>query len=148
MGDFRALPPLLTAYIQQLSGTRGTCSLLLVIVVFVRPVLLYLQALRFIFTKFHRLCFCYMDQWHGLTMDDIRRLEEKTKHDLSVVRLDAFCKRVIKYNFCCNVVMSYQLISTASAHMLYSLVRQAPCTKAYYKTWGVCRGGGALPMQG
>lgn len=35
-----------------------------------------------IFTNFHRQVFCWMDKWHGLTMDDIRRLEDKTKKEL------------------------------------------------------------------
>lgn len=26
--------------------------------------------------------FCWMDQWHGLTMEDIRALEDRTKEDL------------------------------------------------------------------
>jgi len=38
---------------------------------------------RRIFTKFHRELFCWMDGWHGLTLDDIRKLEDKTKEDLS-----------------------------------------------------------------
>lgn len=26
--------------------------------------------------------FCWMDQWHGLTMEDIRALEDKTREEL------------------------------------------------------------------
>lgn len=29
-----------------------------------------------------RQLFCWMDRWHGLTMEDIRALEEKTKEEL------------------------------------------------------------------
>jgi len=36
---------------------------------------------RRLFTNFHRQLFCLMDKWHGLTMDDIRRLEDKTKYE-------------------------------------------------------------------
>lgn len=32
--------------------------------------------------KFHRHLFCLMDQWAGLTMADIRRLEDEAKHEL------------------------------------------------------------------
>ncbi|KAI9309091.1 hypothetical protein BJ944DRAFT_236413 [Cunninghamella echinulata] len=39
-------------------------------------------AIRGMFTKFHRQLFCWMDKWYGLTMDDIRKLEEETKKDL------------------------------------------------------------------
>jgi len=39
-----------------------------------------------IFTNFHRQLFCWMDKWHGMTMDDIRALEEKTKRDLDEER--------------------------------------------------------------
>lgn len=35
-----------------------------------------------IFTNFHRQVFCWMDKWHGLTMDDIRQIEEKVKKEL------------------------------------------------------------------
>lgn len=30
--------------------------------------------------------FCWMDQWYGLTMEDIRKLEEKTKDELDLQR--------------------------------------------------------------
>lgn len=30
--------------------------------------------------------FCWMDRWHGLTMDDIRALEAKTKEELDKQR--------------------------------------------------------------
>jgi len=35
-----------------------------------------------VFTTFHRQVFCWMDKWFGMTMQDIRRLEDKTKEDL------------------------------------------------------------------
>lgn len=38
---------------------------------------------RNLLSKFHRQVFCYLDKWHGMTMDDIRRYEEQTKHDLA-----------------------------------------------------------------
>ncbi|XP_071537191.1 phosphatidylinositol transfer protein alpha isoform-like isoform X3 [Panulirus ornatus] len=41
---------------------------------------------RRLFTNFHRQVFCWMDRWHGLTMDDIRRLEDKTKEELDQQR--------------------------------------------------------------
>uniref|UniRef100_A0A0A9YWM3 Phosphatidylinositol transfer protein alpha isoform n=1 Tax=Lygus hesperus TaxID=30085 RepID=A0A0A9YWM3_LYGHE len=37
---------------------------------------------RRLFTTFHRQVFCWMDRWHGMTMDDIRAIEEKTKEEL------------------------------------------------------------------
>ncbi|CAO3640160.1 unnamed protein product [Cunninghamella blakesleeana] len=43
-------------------------------------------AIRGMFTKFHRQLFCWMDKWYGLTMEDIRKLEEKTKQDLLIRR--------------------------------------------------------------
>nr|VZI39340.1 unnamed protein product [Spirometra erinaceieuropaei] len=39
-----------------------------------------------IFTIFHRQLFCWTDRWYGLTMEDIRRLEEKTKEELEMQR--------------------------------------------------------------
>lgn len=41
-----------------------------------------MKAERKIFQKFHRQLFCWMDGWYGLTMDDIRALEDKTKKEL------------------------------------------------------------------
>ncbi|GAA54765.1 phosphatidylinositol transfer protein alpha isoform [Clonorchis sinensis] len=37
---------------------------------------------RRIFYNFHRQLFCWMDKWHGLTMNDIRALEDQAKHEL------------------------------------------------------------------
>ncbi|XP_053955964.1 phosphatidylinositol transfer protein alpha isoform isoform X1 [Anastrepha obliqua] len=37
---------------------------------------------RRLFTNFHRQVFCWMDRWHGLTMEDIRAIEEKVKEEL------------------------------------------------------------------
>lgn len=39
--------------------------------------------------NFHFFCrqvFCWMDSWHGLTMEDIRELEDKTKEELDKQR--------------------------------------------------------------
>jgi len=32
-----------------------------------------------IFTVFHRQLFCWTDEWYGLSIEDIRRMEEETK---------------------------------------------------------------------
>ena len=32
-----------------------------------------------------RQVFCWMDRWHGLTMEDIRAIEDKTKEELDKV---------------------------------------------------------------
>ncbi|XP_071094072.1 phosphatidylinositol transfer protein alpha isoform-like [Haliotis cracherodii] len=39
-----------------------------------------------LFTNFHREVFCWMDQWYGLTMKDIRAIEDKTKEELDQSR--------------------------------------------------------------
>lgn len=36
-----------------------------------------------LFTKFHRQIFCWIDKWYGLTMQDIREIEEKTAQELA-----------------------------------------------------------------
>lgn len=41
---------------------------------------------RRLFTTFHRQVFCWTDKWYGLTMDDIRALEDKTKEELDKQR--------------------------------------------------------------
>lgn len=42
----------------------------------------YVQVYPRLFTKFHREVVCWTDSWHGMTMADIRELEEKVKHQL------------------------------------------------------------------
>lgn len=44
------------------------------------------KAERRLFTNFHRQVFCWMDRWHGLTMEDIRAIEDNTKEELDRVR--------------------------------------------------------------
>nr|CFW94246.1 Eka-PI transferase 3 protein [Euperipatoides kanangrensis] len=44
------------------------------------------KAERRIFTNFHRQVFCWIDRWHGLTMNDIRAIEEETKKELDEQR--------------------------------------------------------------
>lgn len=39
-----------------------------------------------IFNNFHRQVYCWMDRWLGLTMDDIRRIEDKTQEELDEMR--------------------------------------------------------------
>ncbi|XP_075920517.1 phosphatidylinositol transfer protein beta isoform-like, partial [Petromyzon marinus] len=39
-----------------------------------------------IFTNFHRQLFCWTDRWTGLTMADIRRMEEQTQQELDEMR--------------------------------------------------------------
>lgn len=43
------------------------------------------KAERRLFTNFHRQVFCWIDRWHGLTMEDIRALEDITKKELDTV---------------------------------------------------------------
>ena len=42
---------------------------------------------RRIFLNFHRQVFCWIDRYHGLTIEDIRQLEEKTKRELDEVNI-------------------------------------------------------------
>lgn len=44
------------------------------------------KAERRLFTNFHRQVFCWIDRWYGLTMEDIRALEDNTKEELDRVR--------------------------------------------------------------
>lgn len=39
-----------------------------------------------LFLNFHRQVFCWLDRWHGLTMQDIRALEAETKRQLDEQR--------------------------------------------------------------
>ncbi|RKP08404.1 hypothetical protein THASP1DRAFT_34681 [Thamnocephalis sphaerospora] len=44
------------------------------------------STVRSLFTNFSRKLFCWTDKWYGMTMEDIRALEEKTKHELDEKR--------------------------------------------------------------
>ncbi|TDG43706.1 hypothetical protein AWZ03_009870 [Drosophila navojoa] len=41
---------------------------------------------RRLFTNFHRQVFCSTDRWYGLTMDDIRAIEDEVKEELDKAR--------------------------------------------------------------
>jgi len=41
--------------------------------------------LRDILLLGHRQVFCWIDEWFGLTMEDIRRIEEETKRELDMM---------------------------------------------------------------
>lgn len=64
---------------------------------------LYLQQEKRIFTNFHRQVFCWTDKWYGMTMDDIRRLEDETKDELDEVNYliynDLYCIMQISFIF-------------------------------------------------
>ena len=35
-------------------------------------------------TNFHKQVFCVLDDWHGFTMDDIRKMEDQIKKELEI----------------------------------------------------------------
>lgn len=41
---------------------------------------------NYLFFNFRQV-FCWTDRWYGLTMDDIRAIEEKTKEELDKQRM-------------------------------------------------------------
>ncbi|CAG8521660.1 1952_t:CDS:2 [Acaulospora morrowiae] len=44
------------------------------------------NTMQSLFTKFHRQLFCWTDGWFGMTIDDVRAWEDKTKQDLDESR--------------------------------------------------------------
>ncbi|XP_073392189.1 uncharacterized protein [Physcomitrium patens] len=44
------------------------------------------NAQRKILLEGHRKCFCWLDEWHGLTMEDVRRMEDETTEALAKAR--------------------------------------------------------------
>ncbi|XP_040575189.1 phosphatidylinositol transfer protein beta isoform [Lepeophtheirus salmonis] len=44
------------------------------------------STLKRLFTNMHRQVFCWTDKWHGMTMESIRALEDKTKEELESQR--------------------------------------------------------------
>ncbi|XP_022096297.1 phosphatidylinositol transfer protein beta isoform-like isoform X1 [Acanthaster planci] len=55
-----------------------------------------LNAERRVFTNFHRQVYCWMDKWAGLTMEDIRAIEDKTKKELEDLRLKGELKGTVE----------------------------------------------------
>ncbi|XP_002162295.1 phosphatidylinositol transfer protein alpha isoform [Hydra vulgaris] len=47
---------------------------------------LIMKSVRNLLFNFHRQVFCWIDKWHGMTIEDIRVLEEQTKKDLDQMR--------------------------------------------------------------
>jgi len=50
---------------------------------------------RRIFLNFHRQVFCWTDKWHGMTMEGIRALEDKTKKELDIERSQGTIKGTV-----------------------------------------------------
>lgn len=53
--------------------------------------------------QFNRQVFCWMDRWHGLTLNDIREIEEKTREELDRVcfflfLINKFLKNYLNYS--------------------------------------------------
>lgn len=44
------------------------------------------STVRRVLFNFHRQVFCWIDKWHGMTIEDIRELEKATKEDLEKLR--------------------------------------------------------------
>ena len=47
---------------------------------------LIMKAVRRLLLNFHRQVFTWMDKWHGLSIEDIRKIEEQTKEELDKQR--------------------------------------------------------------
>merc|ERR1719447_1069180 len=41
-----------------------------------------MKSVRRLLFNFHSQVFCWIDKWHGLTIEDIREIEDKTKEEL------------------------------------------------------------------
>ena len=41
-----------------------------------------------LFINLHRQMFCTMDKWYGMTMEDIKAIEDKTKEELEKTRME------------------------------------------------------------
>lgn len=56
-----------------------------------------------LFAKFHRQVFVWIDKWYGLTLDDIRQIEDETKHSLERVKESAIkdiCRFRLRQKIC------------------------------------------------
>ena len=57
------------------------------LLIYCKKLKMIMQSERRLFTKFYREMFCWIDNWYGLTMADIRRIEDEVKAKLDKVRL-------------------------------------------------------------
>lgn len=54
------------------------------------------RAVRRLLHNFHRQLFCWIDKWHGMTIEDIREMEAKTKEDLEQMRNEGEVKGMVE----------------------------------------------------
>ncbi|KAL3675244.1 hypothetical protein R1sor_025192 [Riccia sorocarpa] len=52
------------------------------------------NAQRKILLEGHRKCFCWLDEWHGLSMEDVRRMEAETAETMARARAIALRRRI------------------------------------------------------
>jgi len=55
-----------------------------------------MRAVRRLLLNFHRQVFCWIDKWHGLTIEDIRKIEEQTKLDLEKLRKEGKVRGMVE----------------------------------------------------
>merc|ERR1712029_565644 len=78
---------------------------------------------RKLITTFHRNMFCWMDNWYGLTMADIRSLEEKTQRDLmSVDKKGAACQHQEQRG--CKATSTIEEEKSLSEHLSKNAINQ------------------------
>lgn len=98
------------------------CIVLFVLTYNTKIISFYSQQEDRIFRNFHRQVFCWMDQWYGLTMVDIRRIEDQTKEELDSVTILIHFTFSIKatlltYQFI--IIISYLWEFTPSLNQIY-----------------------------
>ena len=71
---------------------------------------LIMRTERKVFAVFHRKIYCSMDRWYGLTLSDIRKLEEETKRELDKV-----------------IIQVIAFFSDNSSHLLFSYAIGVQC---------------------
>ncbi|XP_030837746.1 phosphatidylinositol transfer protein alpha isoform-like [Strongylocentrotus purpuratus] len=49
-----------------------------------------------IYTNFYRTLICSLDEWYGMTMEDIRELEAKIKRDLDEARVSGEVRGMVE----------------------------------------------------
>ena len=57
-----------------------------------------MNAEKRVFTKFHREVCHWIDQWYGLTIEDIRKIGEETKHILVEVSVCPACSFIFHHH--------------------------------------------------
>lgn len=94
------------------------------------------QTERRVFLNFHRQVFCWLDRWYGLTIKDIRDLEEKTMKELDEVSRTLGWQPKIGWYLCLTNTTSFGL--PWGMRSVFRTVRTNVLLFIFVHSWVLC----------